>query len=114
MPRNPAMPTSKKPCEGSAPSTATTLPTAFSVAEIEAEVREIVATAAGVAPDQVRSTSHLVNDLGCDSLTIMEIAMEIEEQFDISVPDEFSDQYPTVGRIVEGIALLLQRPREPS
>jgi acyl carrier protein len=77
--------------------------------EIEAEVRDIVVDAAGIAPDEIRPTSHLVNDLACDSLTMMEIAMEIEEQFDISVPDEFSEQYQTVGRIVEGIESLLQQ-----
>ncbi len=77
--------------------------------EIEAEVRDIVADAAGIAPDDILATQHLVNDLGLDSLTIMEIVMEVEEQFDISVTDEFVEKHPTVGTIVEGVESLLEQ-----
>jgi acyl carrier protein len=68
-----------------------------------ADVKEIVAEQSGRRPDEIRETDSLIGDLGCDSLDIVEIAMEVEEHFDISVPDEAAEQAPTVAAIVDGV-----------
>jgi acyl carrier protein len=71
-------------------------------------VRTIVAEHATARAEDIRKEHHLENDLGCDSLDIVEISMEIEEHFDISIPDEVSERSPTVGAIVEGVLELLK------
>ena len=70
-------------------------------------VRRIVAEQLGQAPEEIAETHHLENDLGCDSLDIVEITMEVEEHFDISIPDDYGDQIRTVGHIVDGVMDLL-------
>ncbi|MCC6124028.1 MAG: acyl carrier protein [Pirellulales bacterium] len=72
-------------------------------------VKAIVAEHATFSAAEIRPEHHLENDLGCDSLDIVEISMEIEEHFDISIPDEISEQTKTVGSIVEGVMQLLKR-----
>jgi acyl carrier protein len=71
-------------------------------------VKAIVAEHATFSATEIRPEHHLENDLGCDSLDIVEISMEIEEHFDISIPDdELSERGMTVGAIVEGVMQLL-------
>jgi acyl carrier protein len=70
-------------------------------------VKSIVAEHATLSAEKIREEHHLLNDLGCDSLDIVDITMEVEDHFDISVPDEVSERSPTVGAIVEGVAELL-------
>jgi acyl carrier protein len=71
-------------------------------------VRTIVAEHATARAEDIREEHHLENDLGCDSLDIVEISMEIEEHFDISIPDEVSERSPTVGAIMDGVIELLK------
>jgi acyl carrier protein len=52
-------------------------------------------------------TDAFIEDLGCDSLDVVEISMELEEHFDISIPNEFGDSAKTVGDAVDGIMRLL-------
>jgi acyl carrier protein len=78
-------------------------------AEVLAAVKSIVAEHATARAEDIREEHHLENDLGCDSLDIVEISMEIEEHFGISIPDEVSESSPTVGAIVEGVVQLLSR-----
>jgi acyl carrier protein len=78
--------------------------------QILADVKRIVAEQAGIAPEAVRESDNLINDLGCDSLDVIEIAMEVEEQFGITVPDDVSDAARTVGDIVDGVLQLLGHP----
>lgn len=80
--------------------------------EILEAVKAIVAEYATLSDSEIREEHHLENDLGLDSLDIVEISMEVEEHFDISVPDEVSEQAATVGAIVEGVSkLLADKPR---
>jgi acyl carrier protein len=75
------------------------------------EVREIVAESSGMVPETLRE-DQLLRELSWDSLDQTECAMEIEEHFDISVPDELIDQAKTVGGVADGVlALLAQSPR---
>jgi acyl carrier protein len=63
-------------------------------------------------PEQIEETHTLLADLGCDSLDIIEITMEVEEHFDISVPDDQEQDVRTVGDIVDGVLRLLGRRRD--
>ena len=52
------------------------------------KVRKIVADKLGVQESKVEETSAFVNDLGADSLDVVEFVMEVEKEFDITIPDE--------------------------
>ena len=67
------------------------------------EIRRIIAEQSEVPIERIDEDAHLVNDLGCDSLDVIEIAMEIEEQFDIDVPDDTAEKAETVGKIVDQV-----------
>jgi len=73
------------------------------------DVKQIVAEQMGIALEAIQETSHLDTDLDFDSLDRVEIVMELEEHFDISVPDEVADEVHTIRDIVDGV----MRLREP-
>ena len=73
------------------------------------DVKQIVADQTGIALEMIHETSHLDTDLNFDSLDKVEIVMELEEHFDISVPDEVADEIRTVGDIVNGVTRLLEK-----
>ena len=70
------------------------------MADIKAKVVEIVAERLSVGADTVKPESSFINDLGADSLDIVELVMEFEEAFDIQIPDEESESIRTVGEAV--------------
>ncbi len=70
------------------------------MADINAKVVEIVAERLSVGADTVKPESSFINDLGADSLDIVELVMEFEEAFDIQIPDEDSESIRTVGEAV--------------
>jgi len=76
---------------------------------VVAQVRQIVAEQMGIALEMIQESSHLETDLQFDSLDRVEIVMELEEHFDISVPDEVADEIRTVGDIVDGVMRLLEK-----
>jgi acyl carrier protein len=51
-------------------------------------------------PSKVTMEAHIVDDLGADSLDVVEIIMGLEEEFEINIPDEDAEKLPTVGAIV--------------
>ena len=71
-----------------------------SVAE---RVIEIVSEQMGVNKDQVTSETSFINDLGADSLDTVELVMELEEEFDINIPDEDAEKIETVGQAIKYI-----------
>ena len=75
--------------------------------EVLESVAQIVAEQIGAQPDRIAEGDALVEDLGCDSLDIVEIAMELEEHFDISIPDEFDKTARTIGNVTDGVLQLL-------
>ena len=75
------------------------------------DVKQIVGRHMNIEPETIREEDALINDLGCDSLDVIEITMEVEEHFDISVPDEASERINTVGQIADGVLELLGRGR---
>lgn len=72
-------------------------------AEILTKVREIVADKLGIPEEDIRPESDFIDDLGADSLYLNEIVYEIEEEFDLRVPDEAFDALRTVGQAVDYI-----------
>lgn len=71
------------------------------------DVCQIVAEQVGIASDRILEEHRLEEDLDCDSLMLVEITMEVEEHFDISIPDGQAEQAGTVGQIVDGVMRLL-------
>lgn len=59
-----------------------------SVQEIEQKIIEIVSKKLDVEQSKIKPESHFINDLGADSLDTVELIMEIEDAFSISIPDE--------------------------
>ena len=67
------------------------------------KVREIVVEQLGVEEDEVSMDSAFIDDLGADSLDIVELIMALEEEFDMEIPDEEAEKITTVGNVVEYI-----------
>lgn len=68
---------------------------------IEARVRSIIADQLGVAEDEIKIESKFVEDLGADSLDIVELIMAMEEEFETEIPDEEAEKIRTVGNAVD-------------
>jgi acyl carrier protein len=66
-------------------------------AEVEQKVIEIVCKQLNVPKEKVSRATSFVNDLGADSLDTVELVMEIEDSFDLSIPDEDAEKIQTVG-----------------
>ncbi|MCQ2599472.1 MAG: acyl carrier protein [Alphaproteobacteria bacterium] len=67
------------------------------------KVKKIVAEKLNVKEENVTETSTFVNDLGADSLDVVEFVMEVEKEFDITIPDEEAAKLNTVGDAVKYI-----------
>jgi len=67
---------------------------------VEQRVIEIVSEQLGVDKEKIISDTSFVNDLGADSLDTVELVMELEEEFDISIPDEAAEKIQKVGEAV--------------
>ena len=66
-------------------------------------VKKIVVEQLGVEADEVQMTSTFVDDLGADSLDIVELIMAFEEEFNIEIPDEKAEKIKTVEDVVKYI-----------
>jgi acyl carrier protein len=66
---------------------------------LEQRVRNIVAEQLGVDLSEVRSDASILDDLGADSLDVVEMVMSLEEAFDIEVPDEDVEEMRTVADV---------------
>ena len=73
------------------------------MASVKERVIEIVAEQLGVNKDQINDETHFVNDIGADSLDTVELVMELEEEFDINIPDDAAEKIQTVGEAVSHI-----------
>lgn len=78
------------------------------VASVSERVIDIVAEQLGVSKDQVKPETSFVNDLGADSLDTVELVMELEEEFDINIPDDVAEKIQTVGQAIEHIEKAVQ------
>ena len=78
--------------------------------EIFERVKKIVAEQLEVASDEIKPEANFANDLGADSLDVVELVMALEEEFDIEIPDEAAEQIDTVGKAVEHISEKVEAP----
>lgn len=70
------------------------------MSEIAEKVKKIIVDRLGVDESEVTLESSFTNDLGADSLDTVELIMEFEKEFDISIPDEEAEKIQTVGQAV--------------
>ena len=70
---------------------------------IEQRVKEIIVEQLGVNADQVTPEAKFIEDLGADSLDIVELVMALEEEFGNEIPDEQAEKLLTVGDVVKYI-----------
>ena len=63
----------------------------------ESKVKEIIAKELEVDPKQLQPEAKFIEDLGADSLDIVELVMALEEEFGLDIPDEDADKLKTVG-----------------
>jgi acyl carrier protein len=73
---------------------------------IEEKVRDIIIEQLGVSDEEVIPSASFINDLGADSLDIVELVMAFEEEFEIEIPDEVAEKIQTVGDAIEHIKKL--------
>jgi acyl carrier protein len=73
------------------------------MSSVEEQVINIVAEQLGVEKKNIKRESNFVNDLGADSLDTVELVMELEEEFDISIPEDAAEKIQTVGEAIEHI-----------
>jgi acyl carrier protein len=71
---------------------------------IEERVTKIVCDQMGTTPDKITKETSFINDLGADSLDTVELVMEFEDEFEISIPDEDAEKIQTVGNAIEYIS----------
>ena len=70
---------------------------------IEEKVKDIIVEQLGVNPEQVTPQASFIEDLGADSLDIVELVMAFEEEFGVEVPDEDAEKLQTVGDVIKYI-----------
>jgi acyl carrier protein len=73
------------------------------VASVRDRVIEIVCEQMGQSKDKVTENTSFINDLGADSLDTVELVMELEDEFDLSIPDEEAEKIKTVGDAIQYI-----------
>ena len=78
------------------------------MSEVEEKVKKIIVEQLDVSEDDVVPTAAFVDDLGADSLDQVELIMAIEEEFDISIPDEDAEKIATVQDAINYINKALQ------
>jgi acyl carrier protein len=64
-------------------------------------VKKIIVDKLGVDESEVTNESSFVNDLGADSLDVVELIMEFEKEFDTSIPDDQAEKIQTVGQAID-------------
>ena len=70
---------------------------------VEERVVEIVCENLGVNKEQVKRETRFIEDIGADSLDIVELVMELEEEFEINIPDDQAEKIKTVGEAIDYI-----------
>ena len=64
------------------------------------DIKEVVVEQLSVSADEVKDNSKFVEDLGADSLDVVELVMALEEKFDIEIPDDEAEKIQTVADVV--------------
>ena len=75
---------------------------------IQEKVIEIVSEQMGVDKGEVTPETSFINDLNADSLDTVELVMEFEDEFDMSIPDEEAEKIQTVGAAIDYITKIMK------
>jgi acyl carrier protein len=67
---------------------------------IQDRVKNIICDQLAVEPEKVTPTASCIDDLGADSLDIVELVMTMEEEFELDIPDEDAEKMKTVGDVI--------------
>ncbi len=78
------------------------------VQAIEKRVIEIISEQMGADKAEITRETSFINDLNADSLDTVELVMEFEDEFNMSIPDEEAEKIQTVGAAIEYIATVAQ------
>lgn len=73
------------------------------MSEIESRVKAIIVDKLGVEEAEVVPTASFTNDLGADSLDTVELIMELEKEFNVTIPDDQAEKIATVGDAISFI-----------
>ena len=68
--------------------------------DIEKKVKEIVSEQLSISEDEVKAEATFIEDLGADSLAIIEMSMAFEEEYDMEIPDEEAEKIRTVQAVL--------------
>jgi acyl carrier protein len=77
------------------------------VVDISDEVRRLVCKQLGIDGDRVKPEASLVDELGADSLALVELTLVLEERFDIDIPDEAAEKIRTVRDAITAVETYL-------
>ena len=73
------------------------------MASIEEKVKHIIVEQLGVDEAEVKLEAHFVDDLGADSLDVVELVMALEEEFSLEISDEDAEKLTTVKQVIDYI-----------
>ena len=82
------------------------------VQAVEAKVIEIVSEQMGVDKGEITRETSFINDLNADSLDTVELVMEFEDEFDMSIPDEEAEKIQTVGAAISYIVEIVKNKED--
>ncbi len=68
---------------------------------LDGKVKNIIVEQLGVDAERVKAEASFIDDLGADSLAIVELVMAMEEEFDLEIPDEAAEKLRTVGDVTK-------------
>jgi acyl carrier protein len=75
---------------------------------LEERVTDLVVEQLGVSKEEAVLQASFIDDLGADSLDIVELVMSLEEEFDIEIPDEKAEQIQTIGQAIDYLKTKLE------
>lgn len=77
------------------------------MADVESRVKKLIAEMLNLDPENVRDDSSVMNDLGADSLDVVEIVMGLEEEFGVEIEDDEVEKLDTVSDVVAYMCKLI-------
>jgi acyl carrier protein len=80
------------------------------MSELHAKILSLIAEASEKPADEIKLDHELINDLGMDSLDVVELVMKAEDEFKITIPDEDAQNLKKVGQVIEYIDAKLSQP----
>ena len=79
---------------------------------IEEKVIDIISEQMGTDKGEITRETSFVNDLNADSLDTVELVMEFEDEFDMSIPDEEAEKIQTVGAAIDYVAKIIREKKQ--